>query len=58
MLTSCLMLSVTHYAQNYAGIMGGSLARCLVKSMVYETLGLVSFGNNNFVMFSPIKIIG
>ena len=26
MLTLCLMLSVTHYAQNYAGIIGGSLA--------------------------------
>ena len=25
MLALCLMLSVTHYAQNYAGIIGGSL---------------------------------
>ena len=24
-LALCLMLSVTHYAQNYAGIIGGSL---------------------------------
>ena len=24
MLALCLMLSVTHYAHNYAGIMGGS----------------------------------
>ena len=24
MLTLCLMLSVTHYAQNYAGIIGGA----------------------------------
>ena len=26
MLTLCLMLSVTYYAQNYAGIIGWSLA--------------------------------
>ena len=26
MLALCLMLSMTHYAQNYAGIIGGSLA--------------------------------
>ena len=25
MLALCLMLSMTHYAQNYAGIIGGSL---------------------------------
>ena len=25
MLALCLMLSVTHYAQNYAGIIGGAL---------------------------------
>ena len=25
MLTLCLMLSMTHYAQNHAGIIGGSL---------------------------------
>ena len=23
----CLMFSITHYAQNYAGIVGGSLAK-------------------------------
>ena len=27
MLALCLMLSVTYYAQNYAGIVGWSLAR-------------------------------
>ena len=27
MLALCLMLSMTHYAQNYAGIIGGSLLR-------------------------------
>ena len=26
MLALCLMVSLTHYAQNYAGIIGGSLA--------------------------------
>ena len=28
----CLMLSMTHYAQNYAGIIGGSLAICILKA--------------------------
>ena len=32
MLTLCLMLSLTHYAQNYAGIEDGSLTRNTVKS--------------------------
>ena len=27
MLALCLMLSVTHYAQHYAGIIGGSLTK-------------------------------
>ena len=29
MLALCLMLSMTHYAQNYAGIIGGSLPQML-----------------------------
>ena len=32
MLVLCVMLSMTHYAQNYAGIIGGSLLKIIVIS--------------------------
>ena len=35
MLALCLMLSVTHYAQNYAGIIGGSLKVITVEVNVH-----------------------
>ena len=35
MLALCLMFSVTYYAQNYAGIIGGSLA-CINNNYVHK----------------------
>ena len=35
MLGLCLMFSVTYYAQNYAGIIGGSLA-CIYNNHVHK----------------------
>ena len=37
MLPLCLMLSMTHYAQNYTGIIGGSLASNLLDfSLIFQ----------------------
>ena len=47
MLALCLMLSMTHYAQNYAGIIGGSLCMCIhIVPILTE-----SILNNNQQMF-------
>ena len=47
MLVLCLMLSMTHYTQNYAGIIGGSLisaakAHCLILLMKLKFLIMVT----------------
>ena len=39
-LVLCLMLSMTHYAQNYAGIIGGSL---VISTSVKIHLGMMYF---------------
>ena len=43
MLALCLMLSVTYYAQNYAGIIGCSLE--LTMSKVSDPHGFATFSN-------------
>ena len=42
MLALCLMLSMTYYAQNYAGIIGGSL-------LVWELVAIVAFLLNHHI---------
>ena len=59
MLTLCLMLSVTHYAQNYAGIIGRSLIllNCQMIIDLYNTT-LNKLTHDSYLGISQIKSLG
>ena len=55
MLASCLMFSVTHYAQNYVGIVGWSVKISSVKQSectIEHTVVCKSFDDKNVSWFS------
>ena len=59
MLALCFMLLVTYYAQNYAGIIGGSLilSNCQMTTDLYNT-ALNKLTHDSYLGISQIKSLG